>query len=82
MLEMKDKLPLDHLPLDQSTGTPGSSVGRVSSIEIRDNIAHKTINHSMLVNFNFNRIRVSAISKYLAKTASKSVHSFGWNFVH
>ena len=44
MLEMKDKLPLDHLPLDQSTGTPGSSVGRVSSIEIRDNIAHKTIN--------------------------------------
>ena len=31
---------------------------------------------------NFNRVRVSAISNHLAKTASKSVHSFGWNYVH
>ena len=31
---------------------------------------------------NFNRVRATAISNYLAKTASKLVHSFGWNFVH
>ena len=31
---------------------------------------------------NFYRIRASAISNYLAKTASKLVHSFGWTFVH
>ena len=31
---------------------------------------------------NFNRVRASAISNYLAKTASKSAHSFGWNFVN
>ena len=31
---------------------------------------------------NFNRVRGSAISNYLAKTAFKLVHSFGWNFVH
>ena len=31
---------------------------------------------------NFNRVRASAISNHLAKTASKSVHPFGWNFVH
>ena len=30
----------------------------------------------------FNRVRSSAISNHLAKTASKSVHPFGWNFVH
>ena len=30
----------------------------------------------------FNRVRASAGSNYLAKTASKSVHLFGWNFVH
>ena len=31
---------------------------------------------------NFNRVRANAVSKYLAKIASKSVHQFGWNFVH
>ena len=31
---------------------------------------------------NFNRVRVSAVSNHLAKAASKSVHPFGWNFVH
>ena len=31
---------------------------------------------------NFHRVRASAISNHLAKTASKSVHPFGWNFVH
>ena len=30
---------------------------------------------------NFNRVRASAVSNHLAKTASKSVHPFGWNFV-
>ena len=30
----------------------------------------------------FNRVRASAGSSHLAKTASKSVHPFGWNFVH
>ena len=30
----------------------------------------------------FNRVWTSAISNHLAKTASKSVHPFGWNFVH
>ena len=30
----------------------------------------------------FNRVWASAVSSYLAKTASKSVHPFGWNFVH
>ena len=30
----------------------------------------------------FNRVRASAVSNHLAKTASKSVHLFGWNFVH
>ena len=30
----------------------------------------------------FNRVRASARSNHLAKTASKSVHLFGWNFVH
>ena len=31
---------------------------------------------------NFNRVRASVLSKRLVKTASKSVHPFGWNFVH
>ena len=31
---------------------------------------------------NFNRVRASAVSNHLAKIASKSVHPFGWNFVH
>ena len=31
---------------------------------------------------NFNRIWASVIGNSLAKTASKSVHLFGWNFVH
>ena len=31
---------------------------------------------------NFNRVWASAISSHLAKTASKSVHPLGWNFVH
>ena len=31
---------------------------------------------------NFNRVRASELSNRLAKTASKSVHKFGWNFVH
>ena len=31
---------------------------------------------------NFNRARASAVSNHLAKIASKSVHLFGWNFVH
>ena len=31
---------------------------------------------------NFNRVRASVLSNHLAKTASKSVHPFGWNFVH
>ena len=31
---------------------------------------------------NFNRVQASAGSSHLAKTASKSVHPFGWNFVH
>ena len=31
---------------------------------------------------NFNRVRASVVSNHLAKTASKSVHPFGWNFVH
>ena len=31
---------------------------------------------------NFNRVRASVVSNHLAKTASKSVHSFRWNFVH
>ena len=30
----------------------------------------------------FDRVRASTISNHLAKTASKSVHSFGFNFVH
>ena len=30
----------------------------------------------------FNRVRAIAGSSHLAKTASKSVHPFGWNFVH
>ena len=30
----------------------------------------------------FNRVRVSAGRNHLAKTVSKSVHPFGWNFVH
>ena len=30
----------------------------------------------------FNRVRASVISNHLAKTASKSVHPFSWNFVH
>ena len=30
----------------------------------------------------FNWLWASALSKRLAKTASKSVHPFGWNFVH
>ena len=31
---------------------------------------------------NFNRVWASLISNRLTKTASKSVHPFGWNFVH
>ena len=31
---------------------------------------------------NFNRVWDSMVSNRLAKTASKSVHPFGWNFVH
>ena len=31
---------------------------------------------------NFTRVWASAVSNHLAKTASKSVHPFGWNFVH
>ena len=31
---------------------------------------------------NSNRVWASVLSKRLAKTASKSVHPFGWNFVH
>ena len=31
---------------------------------------------------NFNRIWASVLKNHLAKTASKSVHPFGWNFVH
>ena len=31
---------------------------------------------------NFNRVWASAVSNHLAKTTSKSVHPFGWNFVH
>ena len=31
---------------------------------------------------NFNRVRASMLSNRLAKTVSKSVHPFGWNFVH
>ena len=31
---------------------------------------------------NFNRVPASGVSNRLAKTASKSVHTFGWNFVH
>ena len=31
---------------------------------------------------NFNGVWTSVISSQLAKTASKLVHSFGWNFVH
>ena len=31
---------------------------------------------------NFNRVWASVLRNYLAKTASKSVHPFGWNFVH
>ena len=31
---------------------------------------------------NFSRIRVNTVSNHFVKTASKSVHSFGWNFVH
>ena len=31
---------------------------------------------------NFDRVRASGISNHLAKTASKSVYPFGWNFVH
>ena len=30
----------------------------------------------------FNRVPASAVSSHLAKTASKSIHPFGWNFVH
>ena len=30
----------------------------------------------------FNRVRASAGISHLVKTASKSVHPFGWNFVH
>ena len=30
----------------------------------------------------FNRVWASAGSNHLAKTASKSIHPFGWNFVH
>ena len=30
----------------------------------------------------FNRVWASAGSNHIAKTASKSVHPFGWNFVH
>ena len=31
---------------------------------------------------NFNRVWARAVSNHLAKTASKSVHPFDWNFVH
>ena len=31
---------------------------------------------------NFNKVRASVVSNNLAKTVSKSVHQFGWNFVH
>ena len=31
---------------------------------------------------NFDKIWASAVSNHLAKIASKSVHPFGWNFVH
>ena len=31
---------------------------------------------------NFNGIRASATSNHVAKTASKSVHPFGWNIVY
>ena len=31
---------------------------------------------------NFDRVWDSVVSSHLAKTASKSVHSFGWNLVH
>ena len=31
---------------------------------------------------NFNRVQASVLSNRLAKTASKSVHPLGWNFVH
>ena len=31
---------------------------------------------------NINRVQASAVSNHLAKTASKTVHPFGWNFVH
>ena len=31
---------------------------------------------------NFHRVRASFVSNNLAKTVSKSVHPFGWNFVH
>ena len=30
----------------------------------------------------FNRVRASAVSNHLVKTATKSVRPFGWNFVH
>ena len=30
----------------------------------------------------FNSFRASAVSNYLGKTDSKSVHPFGWNFIH
>ena len=29
-----------------------------------------------------NRVQASAVSNHLVKTASKSVHPFGWNFVN
>ena len=31
---------------------------------------------------NFNKVWASTVSNHLVKTASKSVHRFGWNFVH
>ena len=31
---------------------------------------------------NFNRVRASVVSSHLARTASKSVHPFSWNFVY
>ena len=30
----------------------------------------------------FNRVRARTVRQHLAKPASKSVHTFGWNFVH
>ena len=52
--------------------------------KLRYKVGKLTDNCEEKMGITFNRVSASAVSNHLAKTASKlkSVHLFGWNFVH